>query len=194
MDEQDRERFETAFGAMVGLLCESEVRDEKQRLYWETLRDVCQVEEWEYATLQARRRETFHGMPLPAQLLDYVREYRSLQAQARRNAERHARDTAQVLAAAETVIRDVTDPVEMELLQHQVEALQEQRAYEEWLWQQPRRVLWALAKQHRPESGQWHPFRVEDLTYEQTTTPDIERARLRTQLLQLMNDDVRNEP
>ena len=190
MDEQERERFETAFQALA-ILFEGQSHAVKQRLYWETMRDACRIEEWEYAAAQACKRETFHQLPLPAHLLDYVREHRSLQAHVLRQTEQEARETAQVLAEAEAVMQDVTDPVEMELLQQQVEAQQEQRAYEDWLWCQPRRVLWALAREHRPESGHWHPFRPEDLTYEQTTIPDVERARLRTQLLQLMNEDVK---
>jgi hypothetical protein len=50
-----------------------------QTQYWLLLRDVVTIDEWEYAAQEAQRRETFYRVPLPAHLMDYVREYRQAQ-------------------------------------------------------------------------------------------------------------------
>jgi hypothetical protein len=68
---------------MALIFCD-DVSRERQMLYWRVLHEQVSIDEWEYACQQAMRRETFHKVPLPGQLLDYVREYRQ-------QAEEHAR-------------------------------------------------------------------------------------------------------
>ena len=76
MELQNQLRFFQALNTM-GEFFGDELSELRQRMYWEICRDRLVIEEWEYACLQAMARETFHKVPLPAQLLDYVREYRS---------------------------------------------------------------------------------------------------------------------
>lgn len=82
MDEQDIQTFIETLNEMGEVFCDrlSEVR---QRSYWRLLRDLCTLDEWRYACTQALLRETFHKVPVPAQLLDYVREYRRAQRELR---------------------------------------------------------------------------------------------------------------
>lgn len=63
----------------MGVIFNDDLSPVRQKLYWALFRDCVTIDEWEYASLQAMARETFHKMPLPGQLLDYVREYRRVQ-------------------------------------------------------------------------------------------------------------------
>jgi len=75
MPSERETRFRKALEEMA-LQFEVELTEQRALLYWETCRDVIEPDEWEYACLEARRRETFYKLPLPAHLMDYVREYR----------------------------------------------------------------------------------------------------------------------
>ena len=55
----------------------------RQELYWEHLYPRISLEEWEYACYQAMDRETFHKVPLIEPLMEYVREYRTAQREAK---------------------------------------------------------------------------------------------------------------
>ena len=74
MTPEDNTVFFRTLSSM-GLLFSDEMTKPRQKLYWDLMQDVT-IEEWLYACEQAMRRETFHKVPLPAHLLDYVREYR----------------------------------------------------------------------------------------------------------------------
>ena len=76
MIKADIQPFLEALNEM-GEFFSDELSELRQRSYWRLLEDKCSLAEWCYACTQAMTRETFHKVPLPAQLLDYVREYRS---------------------------------------------------------------------------------------------------------------------
>jgi hypothetical protein len=78
----DRPRFFQALAAM-GLNFSDELTKPRQTLYWQVFAPKLTIDEWEYACFQAIERENFHKVPLPAVLLDYVREYRRAQRDAR---------------------------------------------------------------------------------------------------------------
>lgn len=75
MQVPDSRRFFKSLAEMA-LIFSDELSKERQKLYWALLCDQITIEEWEYACQQAMGRETFHKVPLPAQLMDYVQEYR----------------------------------------------------------------------------------------------------------------------
>ena len=60
---------------MAEFFCD-ELSEMRQRSYWAIMRDRVTIAEWQYACVEAMARETFHKVPLPAQLMEYVREYR----------------------------------------------------------------------------------------------------------------------
>ena len=76
MHPTDLQPFLEALNEM-GEFFSDELSELRQRSYWRLMEDKCSLGEWRYACAQAMTRETFHKVPLPAQLLDYVREYRS---------------------------------------------------------------------------------------------------------------------
>ena len=78
MDPTDVQPFLEALNEM-GEFFSDELSELRQRSYWRLMEDKCSLAEWRYACTQAMARETFHKVPLPAQLLDYVQEYRAAQ-------------------------------------------------------------------------------------------------------------------
>ena len=76
MQTTDNVRFFKALNILAAVFSD-EMTEIRQRTYWQLFCDKITIEEWEYACTQAMTREIFHKVPLPAQLLDYVREYRS---------------------------------------------------------------------------------------------------------------------
>ena len=75
MEPNEREHFFLLLKAMGALFCD-DPSFQRRLLYWDTLKDDCTIDEMDYAARQAMQRETFYKLPLPAHLLDYVREYR----------------------------------------------------------------------------------------------------------------------
>ena len=75
MQPIDLQPFLEALNEM-GEFFSDELSELRQRSYWRIMENKCSLTEWQYACLQAMARETFHKVPLPAQLMDYVREYR----------------------------------------------------------------------------------------------------------------------
>lgn len=80
-----------------------ELSEVRQRSYWEIMRERVTLAEWQYACREAMARETFHKVPLPAQLMDYVREYRKGTYEMRQRAEMEdgSHTTEQLLALRE---------------------------------------------------------------------------------------------
>ncbi len=64
--------------------------EEHELLYWDTMRELCTIEEWLYACEQIRSRHDFHMVPLPAVMLTYADAYRA-EANARRDRQQQGR-------------------------------------------------------------------------------------------------------
>lgn len=75
MKNEDRKAFFQALNTMGEFFCD-ELSEIRQRVYWQLFGGVT-VQEWEYASLRAMAEETFHKVPLPAVLMEYVRAYRT---------------------------------------------------------------------------------------------------------------------
>ena len=86
MHDHDMPEF-LALLADVGAMCTDEISERRQRLYWEFFRDHSTIEEWAYACNQAMWRETFHKIPMPAVLREYIVEYRKTTAEERKQRE-----------------------------------------------------------------------------------------------------------
>jgi hypothetical protein len=76
MTDPDHPRFTKALTELATILRDTTLPPHYPELYWRLLQDRVSIEEWEYATQQAALREGYYHVPLPAHLLDYVREYR----------------------------------------------------------------------------------------------------------------------
>jgi hypothetical protein len=50
--------------------------EEHELLYWDTMRDICTIDEWEAACFLARQHHDFHTVPLPAIMMRYVDDVR----------------------------------------------------------------------------------------------------------------------
>lgn len=100
MTPDDSRCFFQGLGLM-GIHFSDELTETRQRIYWEVLRDEIIIDEWEYAYRQAMFRETFHKVPLPAQLMDYVREYRQHQKDEATRQRRMVEEEALSLATAQ---------------------------------------------------------------------------------------------
>jgi hypothetical protein len=68
--------FLTELTKMGELFCDT-LSKERQVQYWLLLAHRMTLDEWRYACWQAMSRETFHKVPVPAALWEYVLEYRA---------------------------------------------------------------------------------------------------------------------
>jgi hypothetical protein len=75
MHADDIERFAIALNELAAT-CTDPMDEVRQRGYWRRLHDQMSIEEWEYACLYAPLNESFHKVPMPGVLLDYVRDMR----------------------------------------------------------------------------------------------------------------------
>jgi hypothetical protein len=71
----DYERFLSALIDMSVML-KDELSKDRIRLYWQSFQGTVSIEEWEYAAAYAIDHATFHAIPLPSVLQDYVQGYR----------------------------------------------------------------------------------------------------------------------
>ena len=71
--------------------------------YWEALADEITLDEWLYATRQAKKRHRFHKIPLPNEMMDYVYELRHMAQEARAQAYAKWEREQRLLAQAERV-------------------------------------------------------------------------------------------
>ena len=96
--------FLTALNEMAEFFCDA-LTEQRQRSYWQIMRDRITIAEWQYACVEAMARETFHKVPLPAQLMEYVREYRCGTRELRQRAEMPdgSHTTEQLLALRESL-------------------------------------------------------------------------------------------
>jgi hypothetical protein len=67
----------------MGIMFSDELTKPRQALYWDLLRGhkALSIEAWEFACTQALLYEKFHKVPLPATLMEYVREYNQQETQ-----------------------------------------------------------------------------------------------------------------
>lgn len=75
MVDSDFVPFLAALNDMGALFCD-ELPEIRQRLYWQFFRDGVSLEEWQAACVRAMTGETFYKVPLPAVLMEYVRDVR----------------------------------------------------------------------------------------------------------------------
>jgi hypothetical protein len=76
MKPDDAARFYQALKSLE-LFFRDTLSDEHRLLYWQTMRDRCGIDAWEYACEEVLGTHDFHTVPLPAVLLPYVEEYRT---------------------------------------------------------------------------------------------------------------------
>lgn len=110
MHDQDLPRFLATLNEMAALFCDP-MADIRQRLYWQFFQDIATIEEWQYACHQAMTGETFYKVPLPAVLMDYIRQYRShercKQARATVPFAHHLRDDLVAKAEVQALIASI---------------------------------------------------------------------------------------
>jgi len=75
MEAQDQQAFFDSLNLIAEFFCDP-LSDVRQRLYWEVFLERCTLAEWHWACISAMSRETFHKVPLPAVLFEYIKEYR----------------------------------------------------------------------------------------------------------------------
>lgn len=168
MTEQDSLRFFHALSAMALLFCD-EMTKPRQHLYWEMLRDSLSIDEWEYACGQAMARETFHKVPLPAALMDYVREYR--QAEKERAWRAQCTHSTQSPQALLQLRESLVDKAEVDALIASV-------------W--PEGQGTSAPKFPRPRLK----LTAEELVYEPTVDAEAAKAKLHEQLRQLLDEQA----
>ncbi len=171
MNQHESTRFFKALGEM-GLMFSDELTKPRQRLYWEVFRDTCTIDEWEYATHEAMLRETFHKVPLPAALLDYVKECR------RKEREQRLQDQcAEGVKTRETLLQIREELVPSEEVRHLIASVFPEDAMQ-------------------PRTPHRHPkirLSDEDLRYEPTVDPEIAKQKAREQLRQLAEEEQSRE-
>ena len=86
MTTADMQRFFACLNEISEFFCD-EISEVRQRSYWQIMRDRVTVAEWQYACVEAMARETFYKVPLPAHMMEYVREYRKGTRELRQRAE-----------------------------------------------------------------------------------------------------------
>lgn len=87
--------FLTELNRMAMLFCD-EMSKERVQLYWELFRDKVSLEEWQYACRKAMLGVEFPKVPMPAILMDYVKEFRSLQLLEAQRAQRAEKPPLQI--------------------------------------------------------------------------------------------------
>ena len=122
MDDRDTTDFYVGLNEM-GAMCCDELTEVRQRLYWEFFRDGHTLEEWLYACNQVMWRETYHKVPMPAILREYIVEFRKATAEERKQREQRTRV-----------------PLERQIRDDEV-SLEELRALQASLWPEERARL-----------------------------------------------------
>ena len=105
MVDSDFVAFLAALNEMGAIFCD-ELPELRQRLYWQFFRDGVSLEEWQAACYRAMTGETFYKVPLPAVLMEYVRDVRKarrLDGPRLREVEEDSAAQAQVRALIDSV-------------------------------------------------------------------------------------------
>jgi hypothetical protein len=167
----DAARFYHALKSLE-LFFRDTLTEEHELMYWDTMREQCTIDEWEYACAQIRPRHDFNAVPLPAKLMPYIEEYRVSRRQHDKEREQAQRRT---LEAAERLVLEA-DPVWQEAERRRKEDL---RRMEEEAYKVLARNLgpnWRDTDTHHQIPRH---LPGEDLHY----TPSDDPARLRAQAL-----------
>jgi hypothetical protein len=173
MEQAQSPRFFKALAEM-GLMFGDELTKPRQLLYWELFRDKITIEEWEFATSQAMTKETFHKVPLPAALMEYVREHRR-QQRAKILEEQCHEHTASRQRLLEIREKQV-DTGEIERLIASV--------FPEYPREEAERLLAREFPRRRVRLSE------EELQYEPQTDPEIAKRKAREYLEHLRNEEV----
>jgi len=171
METNDVERFFQALTNMA-VMFSDEMSKERLRQYWQLFEDKVSIEEWEYAAEQAMLRETFHKVPLPAQLMDYVREYRQKQKE--------------WLAQAQRAQGSPTEQRLLQLRESLVDPAEVRALIEKALPDYP-----GFDGVQRP-ARRWR-FREEELTYTPQTDPEQAKAQLRRDFQRILDTEEDHE-
>ena len=172
MRHTDADRFYQGLKSLE-LFFRDTLTEEHELMYWDTMRDQCSIEEWEYACEKVRGQHDFNSVPLPAKLMPLVEEYRSARQQQiidRWEANQRQLETAERLALE-------ADPV-WQAQERQRKA--DLRRMEEEAYQKLARTLgpdWRDVDTHHQIPGR---LPGEALTY----TPSDDPARLRARALE----------
>lgn len=163
----------------------------RQRAYWQLFADRITIDEWTYACEQAMIRETFHKVPLPAQLLDYVREYRQQQAQIVYNlkeAERLALEASPEWQAEQ--VEQARQRQEEERLR-QEEEHQRQEEYQQWVASLSRedKILHHILNPPCDGSTPFRRLTEEELLYTPQINPEQAKRKAREQLRHIMAEE-----
>ena len=199
MDSTDSRPFFEALNTM-GELFSDALSELRQRTYWELCRDKITIEEWRYACTQAMARETFHKVPLPAQLMDYVREYRREQRQRLEQEEQRQFQVAYNLREAERLALEASpawkaeqqklceEQAQREARKHEKE-VQDYAECEAWKASLSKQDLKLFELLNPPfETYIWRGVAVaeEQLHYKPHGDPAEAKRKARAQLAQLM--------
>jgi len=175
----------------MGVMFADDLTTPRQRLYWEVLKDMITIDEWEYACTAALRHETFHKVPLPAVLLTYVAVCREEEARRAADVRRREFDEAMLIERAERLMLEASPEWQAEQEKQRAKEEEEHENYREWVAQQPRNILIALGKINPPQPERWRRLSDDDLTYEPSEPPEVAKARLRSQFRQIMDAEGR---
>lgn len=187
MTADDRPRFLQCLSSLAEMFSD-ELLPSKQKLYWQLFADRSTLAEWEYACFEAMSHETFHKVPLPAALWEYIRGYRAEQQRLQALDAARERDAARLVAHAERLALEASPEWQAEQAKQRAEDERRLEEYQEWLAQQPRSVKIALRLINPPNPARWLPLSEDELAYEPTEDPATAKARLRQQLRQLMDE------
>ena len=191
----------------MGVMFCDDLTEPRQKLYWQTFRDRCEIDEWEYACHQAIARETFHKVPLPAQLMEYVQEYRHAQERQRQQEGQCQAQIAYNLKEAERLMLEalpewkaeqqrLREELAQRAAREQEEQRQSDKEYREWkasLSQEDLR-LFCLLNPPR-EKYVWRGLKLaeEQLRYEPQGDPAEAKRKAREQLRQIMAENKQGE-
>ena len=187
MTRNDQPRFFQALTAMAEIF-QDEMTELRQKLYWQLFADRNTIDEWEYACEQAMVRETFHKVPLPAQLLDYIREYRQEQAREQRYIAETQRLTLEVSPEWKAEQRE-------QERQRAEQEHQRQKEYQQWSasLSYEDKILFRIINPPRDGSQPYRRLTEEELLYTPYADPAEAKRKAREQLQQIMAESHQEE-
>ena len=175
MDPIDLQPFLEALNE-IGEFFSDELSELRQRSYWRVMENKCSLAEWRDACLQAMARETFHKVPLPAQLMDYVREYRREQRRRLEEEEQRQFQVAYNLREAERLALEASP-----------EWRAEQQRLAEECWAHEHAEQWSC-----DDEDENHGTLLETFDYQPQGDPAEAKRKAREQLAQIMAEDSRS--
>jgi hypothetical protein len=186
MQPADSQRFLDCLDDMAA--CFSDPLTETQkRLYLRFFGDRVTLEEWEDACNEAMQRETFHKVPLPAVLWDYVKESREVVEQRQQAEQRRHELLAMEAARQERLHLEASAAWQAE--QARLREDEEQRRHAWMAYRKEQGWAWCMAagEVNPPNPDRWQPLPGEDpLLYRSEVDNARRKEFLRAQLTQLM--------